>query len=93
MTSERGNEYGVQPAPWGKGLVVGRLNKGRTRFLDKDESEGTTSMVVGAVASWVERHFDGSAVIEIGGKRVTIEVTDIEPAAAEPEPQATGSDR
>ena len=86
MTSEQGNEYGVAPSTWGSGLVVGRLDGDRTRFTDKDESEAATNMVVGAVATWVERQFGGAAIIELGDKRIAIEVA----AADAPQPHSGG---
>jgi hypothetical protein len=93
MASEHGNEYGVMTSTFGKELVVGKLDSGRTRFTDKDESEGVTRMVLGAVSSWVERNFDGGTVIEVGAKRVTIVVEDL-PAGETPdqaEPAEQGS--
>lgn len=65
------SEYGVQAQIIGDGIDVGRLNKARTLFLDKQDC---TVDVILAVAEWVEKNDDGNTRIKVGDYRMEITV-------------------
>lgn len=63
------DKYGVQYQLIGQRIDVGRLNKKRNAFLDKEDH---TASVLGAVAEFV--WFTGKNVIEVGNYKMTIDV-------------------
>ena len=65
------SEYGVHAQIFGDGIDVGRLNKARTSFLDKQDC---TKDVILAVAEWAEKNYDGDTRIKVGGYRMEITV-------------------
>lgn len=65
------SDYGVQAQIFGDGINVGRINKARTEFIDKQDC---TADVLLAVAKWVEKNHDGGAWIKVGDYRVEITV-------------------
>lgn len=67
-------KYGVQAGAFSKAIHVGRLEKDGHAFADKEDHTGD---VFQAVADWVERNHGGSAWVNVGGKRIDIEVTPI----------------
>lgn len=84
-TARRTPRFGVQAEPFGDGIAVGRLNKAGTRFLDHHQA---TEMVLGAVATWVEQHYDGAARVVLGDKVLLIEVAAADRAPAESSDEA-----
>lgn len=82
--AEKAQKYGVQAAPLTEGIHVGRLNKARTMFLDKEEC---TDMVLAAVAQYVERHFAGGMVADFPGLGLLLTVN-VEPLTTTAEEQS-----
>lgn len=79
-----GKKYGVSAGVFSKSINVGRLNKDRTAFLDKEDC---TPEVLHAIADWVSDNYDGAAWVTIGDRRIDITVSskDDSPADASTE--------
>lgn len=64
-------EYAAQAGSFSAAIHVGRLNKARTAFLDKQER---TDIVLAAVAQYVQRHFDGGMTADFPDLDLVLDV-------------------
>lgn len=74
-------EFAVQAAAFSDAIHVGRLNKARDAFVEKQDR---TDMVLAAVAQYVERHFAGGleATFPGIGLRLRVDVSPLDDAQA-----------
>ena len=93
MTDDQKPKYGIQASSFREAILVGRINKAGTEFLDKEEA---TDEVLAAVANYVRQHFEGGLTMDFTSKTgkpgftLTVTVDEHELAAATPDSAGRG---